>query len=305
MPVHVGAISRRSFLMGGAAAAAGLAMMPAGWGAEAGADPNLFALLSDTHVPETPEMTARGTNMTANLRQVVKEVLALPTRPSCAMINGDCAYLRGLPADYANLAECVAPFVMGGLPLHVTMGNHDDRGPLFAALAHVRPEKPILETKHVTVLESPHANWFLLDSLTEVDVVTGEIGEEQRTWLAEALASRRDKPALVMAHHTPQFTPPEDGKVWGGMRDTKEFFSLLGDYPNVKAFIYGHSHNWEQSRRGRIHLINLPPVAYVFSEEKPNGWVLARVKEGGINLELRAINPMHPRHGQRVEIAWG
>ena len=69
----------------------------------------------------------------------VGEITALPVKPAGVFINGDCAYLKGLPDDYANLAQCVAPLSAAGLPLHVTMGNHDDRGPLYQALQTQQP----------------------------------------------------------------------------------------------------------------------------------------------------------------------
>lgn len=304
MPLHAAAVSRRSFLRQGVATAAGLTFLRSGWGAEGAADPNFFALFSDTHVPDSPTVTARETNMTSNIQQVVKEVIALKARPAAVIINGDCAYLRGLPADYANLAQCVAPLSEAGLPLHVTMGNHDDRGPLYNALQSQKPERPLVDSKHVTVIESPHANWFLLDSLTQVNVVTGEIGAEQREWLSKALAARPDKPALVMAHHTPQFEPPPEGKVWGGLKDTADFIQLLKSHRQVKAFIFGHSHDWSVRKHDSLQLINLPPVAYVFAAGKPNGWVAANVRENGLSLKLHTIDPAHRQNGEQVQLTW-
>ncbi len=304
MPLHAAPLTRRSFLAQSAAIAAGLLVYRQGWSADADANPNVFALLSDTHIPEGPDVAVRNTNMTANLQQVVREILANKVKPSGVILNGDCAYLKGLPADYANLAGCVAPLSQAGFPLHMTMGNHDDRGPFYEALKQQKPERPLLEAKHVTIIESPHANWFLLDSLTQVNVVTGEIGAEQRAWLAKALAARSEKPAIVVAHHTPQFEPPAEGKPWGGIQDTKEFMELLASHKHVKAFIFGHSHNWTTERRGAIYMINLPPVAYVFAEGKPNGWVLAEVSEKGLTLELRSISPAHKQHGEKLTLAW-
>jgi predicted phosphodiesterase len=304
MPLHLARISRRSFLAQGGVAVAGLATLPYVFGAERQANPNQVALLSDTHIPSAPDVTARDTNMTSNLKQVVREVTALEAKPACVIVNGDCAYLKGLPADYANFSLCIAPFSEAGLPVHITMGNHDDRAPLLGALKSHKPERPLLESKHVSIVETPHANWFLLDSLTKTDVVTGELGADQRAWLAEALSSRSDKPALVMAHHNPQFEPPAEGKEWGGIRDTAEFMELLGSFKHVKAFIFGHTHDWSIKKRGNLQLVNLPPVAYVFTAGKPNGWVLAEVAESRLTLTLHSIDPRHQQHGQRVELAW-
>jgi 3',5'-cyclic-AMP phosphodiesterase len=304
MPLHTLPLSRRSFLAHGAAAAAALTVIRTGWTADPKSNPNLIALLSDTHVPESPDVVAREVNMTANLRQVIREVTQLETRPAGVIINGDCAYLKGLPADYANLAQCVAPLDEAGLPLHVTMGNHDDRGPLYDALQSQKPARPIVDSKHVTVIETPRANWFLLDSLTRVNVVTGGIGEAQRAWLAKALAERSDKPALAIVHHNPQFDPPPEGKPWGGIEDTTELMELLASHKQVKALIFGHSHNWAITRRGDLHLVNLPPVAYVFTAGKPNGWVRSETLEDGLALELRTIDPAHKQNGERVKLSW-
>jgi len=303
MPLHIAPVSRRKFLIHSTAAMTSLALLQPGWAAEEG-DANRFALLSDTHIPEREEIEARGVNMTANLRQVVAQLCSLPQKPAGVIINGDCAYLRGLPQDYANLAQCVAPLETAGLPLHLTMGNHDDRGPLYEALAAQRPENPPVQSKHVSVIETPHANLFLLDSLFEVNVVTGELGEPQRQWLAQALDARSDQPAIVIAHHNLQFQAPAEGTAWGGLRDTDAFFELLKARKHVKAYVFGHSHNWSLSERDGIHLINLPPVAYVFAEGKPNGWIDARLQPDAIELQLHTIDPQHPQHGEHVRLVW-
>ncbi len=302
MPIHVSPISRRTLLAGGSAAAS-LAVLPTGWAAEE-ADANVIALLADTHIPKRPDVEAREVNMTGNLRQVVGELSGLSTKPAGVIVNGDCAYLKGLPDDYANFASCIRPLAEAGLPLHVTMGNHDDRDPLYSALSTQRSDDSPVESKHVSIIETPHANLFLLDSLREVNVVTGELGGAQRAWLARALDAHRHKPAVVVAHHNPQFQDPPEGDRWTGLKDSTELFELLEEKKHVKAYVFGHTHRWSISERNGIHLINLPPVAYLFDAAMPNGWVRATLHDGGMDLELRAIDPAHKQHGQRVELAW-
>lgn len=314
MPLHQIAQRRRQFLKsisacGAAAVFAGAALdCPAqSESPEPDHDPDFFALLSDTHIPSSPEVTARGVNMTENLKSVVNQIGALAKRPSNLMVNGDCAYLKGLPADYANLAECLLPLDSLGIHLHVTMGNHDDRKPLLEGLSGKlagEKTKPVVEGKHISVIESKHANWFLLDSLMKVNVVTGEIGAEQLRWLGAELDKRSDKPALVMTHHNPQFTPPQGGSPWSGVSDTEALFQVLDAREHVKALFFGHSHNWSISRRERIHLVNLLPVAYVFSQGKPNGWVDARLMPKGMRLTLKTLDQSHPNAGEVVDLDW-
>ncbi|MGC1272077.1 MAG: metallophosphoesterase [Planctomycetaceae bacterium] len=304
MPIHVPPISRRSFLSRSAAAAIAVTCGRSVFAAETDVDSDFIALLSDTHIPSDPATTARGVNMTDHLAGTVKTLVTLKRRPAAVLINGDCAYLKGLPKDYENFATLVRPLSEAGLPLHLTMGNHDARGPLYDAIAALRPAAPPVESKHVSVVSTPHADWILLDSLMETDVVTGELGAAQLKWLKSMLSAGGEKPAIVMAHHNPQFEPPAEGKVWGGLKDTNVLFDLLESQPRVKAFVYGHSHNWSIDRRGRLHLVNLPPVAYVFAEGKPNGWVEARTRKGGLDLRLNTHDDQHPQNGETVSLAW-
>ena len=81
--------------------------------------------------------------------------------------------------------------VDAGIPVHMTMGNHDDRGPFYTAFSEQKPENEFVAGKHVTVLEGEDANLFLVDSLQIVDNVTGELGESQLQWLTEALQATR------------------------------------------------------------------------------------------------------------------
>jgi 3',5'-cyclic AMP phosphodiesterase CpdA len=303
MPIHLPPISRRTFLGQAAAAGASFVAWRPTAADETQGDPNTLALLADTHIPSDPETGANGVNMTANLRQVVGELIAHRPKLSGVVVNGDCAYLKGIPGDYRNLAGVVQPLSEAGLPLHLTMGNHDDRGSFYEALAGERSESPPVESKHVSVLETPKANWFLLDSLFQVDVVTGELGGAQLEWLAKALDARADKPAILVAHHNPQFKPGPNN-AWGGLKDAKALFDLVADRKQVKAYIFGHTHEWRLSKMGDVHLVNLPPVAYVFQQGRPNGWVEATLRDDGMQLKLSCLDKSHPQHNEIADLKW-
>jgi len=151
------------------------------------------------------------------------------------------------------------------------------------------------------VLESPRANWFLLDSLEKVNATPGELGAEQLSWLSQALDARKDRPTLVMVHHDPQWT---EAAKRSGLRDTEKLFDVLVPRKQVKALIYGHTHRWRRSQREGIHLINLPPVSYLFDKEAPNGWVEMQLSDRGARLTLHALDTQHRQHGEKVELTW-
>ena len=68
--------------------------------------------------------------------------------------------------------------------------------------------------------------------------------------------------------------------------------------------VFGHTHNWNIKQEAGIHLINLPPTAYVFREGRPSGWVAARVGEDGLTLKLHALDKQHKQHGETHELKY-
>ncbi|MCP5542154.1 MAG: metallophosphoesterase [Akkermansiaceae bacterium] len=312
MPIHLNASpapTRRRFLATAAAAAA----FPVFDYRRAGAavTSEVWALLSDTHIAADPGTVSRqGVNMAENLNRVVAEVVAEAKSLAGVMIDGDCAHDDGQPGDYGTLAQLLKPLADAGLPIHMTLGNHDDRGPFFEAFASRRPETEPVEGKHIGVIETPLASWILLDSLRFVNKVEGEFGAAQLEWLAKILDQRREKPVILVGHHYPQVfredVIPGDEKIKiSGLVDTKAFEEVVAPRKQAKIYIYGHSHDWKtETGPEGLHHANLPPTAYVFKPERPNGWVRATVTPGGMKLELRALDPKHPEHGQVKEFAW-
>lgn len=299
MTLHLIPASRRRFLQstisGGVAA---LACRTAD--AAPSASSHHWAMLADTHIAGDPTTVVRGTNMFENLNRIIDEVIREDPLPRGAIINGDCAYLKGLPADYTALRRCVDRLLDADIPVHMTMGNHDDRAPFYTTFSDNESGESPVEGKHVAVLETDTANLFLVDSLKEVNVVTGQLGQSQLLWLHGALKQRSDKPAIVVGHHNPQYLPKGSEAKISGLADTEALIETLHGQPQVQAYMFGHSHNWKLDKTpGGLHLINQPPCAYVFNQARPNGWVRMTLGEDQFSLELRALDKSHPQHGEK------
>ena len=71
----------------------------------------------------------------------------------------------------------------------------------YEILTEQRPEKPPVESRQIAVIETQHANFFLLDSLQKTMVTQGTIGTQQLEWLSSALDGAQAKPAIIVAHH--------------------------------------------------------------------------------------------------------
>ena len=302
MPFHLDSHSRRRFLHGSAFLALTTATRTFG---AANLNAESWALLSDTHIDADSSKIVRETvNMSEQLKRVVAEVLAEKDSLSGVIINGDCAFLEGHAADYANFLELLAPLREAGLPIHFTLGNHDARDVFRETVAGGSASSPV-EGKLCSLIETPFVNLVLLDSMRFVNKVEGEVGAEQLAWIAKMLKESPDKPTILIGHHYPQelsekaATGNEKIKI-SGLIDSKELMDLIDSYPATKAFIYGHSHSWQVKKRAsEVHEINLPPTSYVFKPERPNGWVRATFSKDLLALELRCLDPSHPQHGEK------
>jgi len=299
MPITLHPVSRRRFLKCSLVAGVGLMGAPSLFAEDVATDPHRLALLSDVHIAADPAAHERGVVMFDHLKQAVAEVVKLDPMPAAAFINGDCAYHTGQVEDYQTLLPLLLPLRDRGLPLHLEMGNHDDRDHLWSTIPHSEAYVEPLAHRQVMILEYPRANFFLLDSLDKTNKTPGVLGKEQIDWLAGALDQRADKPALVMVHHQPDDKPKPSG-----LTDTKALLDTLLPRRQVKALFYGHTHNWAITKREDLHCINLPAVAYVFIPGQPSGWVDAHLQDNGISLELRSLNPSHPKHGQKIDLTW-
>ena len=89
------------------------------------------------------------------------------------------------------------------------------------------------------------------------------------------------------------------------MKDSAAFEELFARHRQVKAFIFGHTHNWhvEQHPSG-VQLVNLPPTGFVFKAGRPSGWVRATLARDGAEFELRSLDPQHPEHAQVKQVQW-
>lgn len=300
MPIHLAPLSRRKFLKHSLLAGGTLAFAPGLFAASRRADPHAWAIFSDMHIAADPAKIAREINMTDHFVAASKEVLALPQLPAGILMCGDLAYNSGEAGDYQQFTSLLTPLRAGGLPLHLALGNHDHRERFWAALPAADAQKRAVADKHVALLKTPRLNWFILDSLEVTLQTPGLLGAAQLEWLAKALDSNRRKPAAVFVHHN----PGTEANI-NGVKDTQALLDIIRPRRQVKVWIFGHTHLWRiKTDESGLHLVNLPPVAYVFKAGDPAGWVHANVRRDGLKLELRCVDQTHKDHGQVVDLKW-
>ncbi|HVR75346.1 MAG TPA: metallophosphoesterase, partial [Planctomycetota bacterium] len=260
-----------------------------------------WALLSDTHIHESLTEENQGQNMASNLLRALSDVL--PHGPGTAVVNGDIARLVGNTGDYASFLKLVEPLRAAGVPIHATLGNHDDRDKFLGALEGsgepaLAPSsaRAAVAQRHCSSFIADGVRWLLLDSLEKVNQTPGILGPAQLDWVARELDASPREPAILFLHHNVE-------KSGIGLRDTDDLLAVLRPRRQAKAVFFGHTHTWRRWEDEGIHMVNLPAVGYTFAAAEPIGWVLAQPREDGLDLELRSFGP-HQEHGKKVALAW-
>lgn len=302
MPITLPQLSRRDFLKRAALVGAATALAPSSYAGLFGKsrDKHTFAFFSDTHIAAAAAFKhPSGVSVADNLAACVRELAAWPVKPAAVIVNGDLAFKDGLPGEYSTFGKLLAP-VRALAPVHLNLGNHDERENFWTAFPHDAAKLKSVPQRQAAVFSSDRANWFLLDSLETTNVADGAIGAAQLAWLAQELAKRPGKPAIIVGHHN---LKSEENK--SGLNDSSAFAELFARHPQIKAFIFGHTHNWNISQHATgVHLINLPPTGYVFKAGRPNGWVRATLAQDGAEFELRSLDAKHPEHAQVQTLKW-
>lgn len=292
MPVHL--TSRRQFITQLGAA---MALSQASAGA-AEVDEGLIAVLNDTHIGA---QQAADAAIPANLRSTIEWLLALPRRPAAVIINGDLALKDGRQGDYERFAKLIAPLQAASLPLHLTMGNHDDRSVFYEVL---KQSSSAVESKFVSMVELPGVNLFMLDSLKATMVTQGLLGEAQLEWLVKLLDSHADKPALLFAHHNPRLGG-EPLHFPGGLEDSEPLWRAISTRKHVKAYVHGHIHHRNFFEHEGIHILNTPATSYVADKKtSTTGWTMLRLTPEGAEATTHTHQADHAWNGVKVPLRW-
>ena len=300
--------TRRSFLKN-AALLFGASAMASSYARESEESEDVWAFASDMHIVD---WTDQPPERNVLFQSVITAVLAEPVKPRRLFLLGDNV-AGGTPGQYKRLHEILQPLVNAGIGIHASLGDHDNREQYWAireqllptpekrddSVTHVVRTAPWAdgERKHLEIIETKRANFFVLDSHVKTNQEEGTFGKNQLDWLDAELNQRKDKPAILMAHHA----AVNAGE--GGLADAIPFWKLLGTHRQVKAYFFGHGHVWVNYRLGRIHQVGFPST-FRCPSLTALGWVLMTLLDDGVCLTLKTCNPAHPRNGENVRLQW-
>ncbi|MDX9979805.1 MAG: metallophosphoesterase [Lentisphaeria bacterium] len=269
-------LNRRQFLARLGVVSAGVALAPGLLADEpVPLDRNFVMLFADTHCGPQAKYQATA------LRRCVSETLACNPRPANVLIYGDFAYLHGKVEDYMLLKELLKPLDDAGIHWEALHGNHDRRD-TFAEVFPARASS-LVESRKVTVVETPQADFLMMDSLVEGEV-GGAFNDAQRDWLNETLKNR-SKPVFVGAHHALAETKVAD---------------IMMDKPGAVGYLHGHHHCWQTNVVAGTKQLTLPSTGHWGDI----GLVTLRLDGRGATFNLHMHDYYTPRPAAEPNPEW-
>jgi 3',5'-cyclic AMP phosphodiesterase CpdA len=288
---------RRFFQLAGLATLAfplrGLAALDTSGGEE-------IIILNDIHLTGIPEEKIPGNarDDDDHLRTAVQQILALPKKPAAVIINGDLALSIGTAADYEVVRELIAPLRDAGIPVHLTLGNHDVRAVFNQAFPEMKSASDLKDPRHNGLIDLPSTRLILLDTLDQSPGPAGKLGAEQIAWVLAKIDEVPTKQVILVGHHNP-LVGGDTSHYKGGLADTADFWPEIAKRDQVKAYIHGHTHEWTQAQENRIHIISTIACAYVFNKNtNAVGWTSARFNAHGFQLKLNTLETDHAWNGE-------
>ena len=293
-------ITRRGFCLGATAAFAAAATARAGTATVGTLDPEAIGFISDIHVglplARQKYKTMRDyPHQPAASQALVREILALPHPPANVLCLGDISLAFGETEDYAIAAETLKPLMDAGIKVTCAMGNHDIRAE-FLKYFPGYDKTTRVSGRFVSVVNTPHADFILLDSLVEPKVrgsygacTKKGLGKEQLEWLVETVAAAT-RPVFLCAHH------PAHG-----------LGIPMSVFKNriVPGYLHGHTHQWTTGYlRGdlddnarMLREVGIPTLGF----EWDVGWGLMRTTAKGASLHCNACDFYYPLPKPKAE----
>ncbi|WP_424627195.1 phosphodiesterase [Bradyrhizobium sp. SYSU BS000235] len=196
--------------------------------------PVLIAQISDLHIKSPGDLAYGRVDTAKAFEQCIVALNALDQKPDLVVISGDLVDTPTV-SEYDHLKRLLAllklPFV--GIP-----GNHDSREMMRAAFpeqTYAFPSGALNQFAQVDGLDL-----VLLDSSVP-GKPHGELEASTLQWLAETLASSRERPALVFLHH-----PPFMAGIWHmdrqNLLNASELEAIVQQHSRVQLVAAGHVH---------------------------------------------------------------
>lgn len=231
----------------------------------------------------------------ARFRAVLAHALQHHPDAERVVLMGDLTH-HGAPDEYAQLRAALAPCP---IPVHMTLGNHDRRGPFEAAMPQVARDADGYAQE---VIDSGDTRLILLDTLDEGGPVAhaGALGPARLAFLEAALDGAQGRRAVVFMHHPPMDVG-FDAMDAIGLRDRDAFVEVLARHGNVCQILAGHVHRsiWASAGGVPVCVLKSPchqsPLMVAgmdahASVDEPGAYGIVYLHEGGVIVHTEDVD---------------
>ncbi len=253
-----------------------------------------FAYISDSHLYEQ-ELNDRFVNQ---LLRAVDDINAMDPQPDFVFYGGDLAQL-GAPAELELGAQILKNVKA---PVRLMVGEHDwflDMGEKWRELfgdptysfdhkgVHFVVVNSIVERDFWTARNmTPEQRMLTVAGLDNGVQNPFMVGEEQRKWLANDLASVSSNTPVIVFSHSPLYKLYKPWNFWTD--DAEEVQALLRRFKSV-VVIHGHTHQILTNRIGNIHFHGMLSTAWP--------WPYAPEGLPEMTIQMGRPDPFNPHDG--------
>ena len=207
--------------------------------------------LSDTHLFESTEGKLLGLNTEDSLTKVLELIKQEQPEADIVLATGDLSQ-DGSEDSYSRFHSHMSSTF--NIPVYWLPGNHDLMGKmnLHKAAEFMAPCVVYVGEWHIIMLDS-----------TVEGQVPGYMEEGQLRFLRASLDASSGKHVMVCLHHQ----PVPVGSKWLDEQlvgNAEQFISVLDDYDNIRAVIWGHVHQDFVGERNGVKLMSVPSTCVQF-----------------------------------------
>jgi 3',5'-cyclic-AMP phosphodiesterase len=211
--------------------------------------------ISDIHLFADPDKELLGVNTQASFQAVCDKILNEENAVQLILLSGDLSQDH-TEGSYLQLSDMLKPL---GVPVYYAPGNHDD----LTLMTRLFPRENISNHKHIVF-----KNWqIILLNSQKPGAVEGCLDESQITYLQHCLQAYPEHQAIILFHHQPLPV----GCEWLdnlGLKNAREFWKIVANYPNVHTVLFGHVHQVFEQSLDDINCYSAPSTCFQFKRKR-------------------------------------
>lgn len=210
--------------------------------------------VTDLHILPAPGDTLLGINTEHYFHACLEQAFASNQHFDLILLTGDLAQ-HPCKASYQRILNTLEAYK---IPSVCLPGNHDDYELMQQVLntSRVNCRKQVL-----------FENWQLISLNSQIPGSPGgRLSTEELSFLESCLSINPDRHALVAVHHHCL----ESNSSWMDtmmIENSRELFSLISNYPQVKAITCGHIHQVMDITVESVRILGTPSTCFQFVPE--------------------------------------